>query len=149
MNNEYEINISTLLLISNKNNTTIYDYDGKHSINLSTVKILDNNCKNYGSSLKGRKEGTEALTGIKYKTPIIVSELNKIIFFPTSSTRNDDCSWISLNNIKNYYKKGKNTLLIFNNGFEYEINVSYYVIENQILKSTLLESKLYKKEYKK
>lgn len=149
MLNEYEITISTLIILSNNKKSIVIDEEGEHNVNLSTLKLLDNNCKNYGSSFKGRKEGTEALTGIKYKTPVIISELNKLIFFPTASTRVDDCHWISLNNIKNYTKKGKNTIITFNNGYNYEINVSYYVIENQILKSALLESKLYKNESKK
>ena len=146
---DYEINSGTYMIVSEGKTSKIYDADGVYETELSTVKILDDNCKNYGSSLKGRRDGTEALTGIKYKTPIIVSELNKIIFFPTASLRNNNCNWISLNNIKDYYKKGNKTLLVFNNGKEYEIDVSYYVIENQILKSALLESKLYKNEKKK
>ena len=146
---EYEITKSTHIILANKNSTIVYDHSGKSIINMNILKLLDDNCKNYGSSLKGRREGSEALTGIKYKVPIILSEYNKIVLFPTSSTRNVDCNWISLNNIKSYHKNGKNTVIVFNDDFRYEINVSYYVIENQIMKSAFLESKLYKNEGKK
>ena len=149
MQTEYEINKGTYMIVSEGKTSKVYDEDGIYDVELSTVKLLDDNCKNYGSTLKGRKEGTEALTGIKYKTPIIISELNKIIFFPTASSRNNDCNWISVNNIKDYYKNGKKTIIVFSNGLEYEIDTSYYVIENQVLKSALLESKLYKNEKKK
>ena len=149
MQTEYEINKGTYMIVSEGKTSKVYDEDGIYDVELSTVKLLDDNCKNYGSTLKGRKEGTEALTGIKYKTPIIISELNKIIFFPTASSRNNDCNWISVNNIKDYYKNGKKTIIVFSNGLECEIDASYYVIENQVLKSALLESKLYKNEKKK
>lgn len=149
MQTEYEINKGTYMIVSDGKISKVYDEDGIYDVELSTVKLLDDNCKNYGSTLKGRKEGTEALTGIKYKTPIIISELNKIIFFPTASSRSNDCNWISVNNIKDYYKNGKKTIIVFSNGLEYEIDTSYYVIENQVLKSALLESKLYKNEKKK
>lgn len=149
MQTEYEINKGTYMIVSDGKTSKVYDEDGIYDVELSTVKLLDDNCKNYGSTLKGRKEGTEALTGIKYKTPIIISELNKIIFFPTASSRSNDCNWISVNNIKDYYKNGKKTIIVFSNGLEYEIDTSYYVIENQVLKSALLESKLYKNEKKK
>jgi len=149
MQKEYEINKGTYMIVSDGKTSKVYDEDGIYDVELSTAKLLDDNCKNYGSTLKGRKEGTEALTGIKYKTPIIISELNKIIFFPTASSRSNDCNWISVNNIKDYYKNGKKTIIVFSNGLEYEIDTSYYVIENQVLKSALLESKLYKNEKKK
>ena len=69
MQTEYEINKGTYMIVSDGKTSKVYDEDGIYDVELSTVKLLDDNCKNYGSTLKGRKEGTEALTGIKYKTP--------------------------------------------------------------------------------
>ena len=83
---DYEITSSTLIIMASELGSIVYDYEGKHLIKLSTGKLIEDNCKNYGSSFKGRKDGTKALTGIRYKTPIIISELNRIIFFPTTST---------------------------------------------------------------
>ena len=146
---DYEITSSTLIIMASELGSIVYDYEGKHLIKLSTGKLIEDNCKNYGSSFKGRKDGTKALTGIRYKTPIIISELNRIIFFPTTSTRKNDCIWVSLNNIKKYYKKNNNTVVVYNNDLVIELDVSFYIFENQVLKSTYLEAKLYKNNEKK
>ena len=119
---DYEITSSTLIIMASELGSIVYDYEGKHLIKLSTGKLIEDNCKNYGSSFKGRKDGTKALTGIRYKTPIIISELNRIIFFPTTSTRKNDCIWVSLNNIKKYYKKNNNTVVVFNNDLVIELD---------------------------
>ena len=79
------------------------------------------------------------MIGIKYKTPILIEESNNIIFFPTCSTRLDDCMWISLNNINNYYMLPNfDTLIIFNNKQEITINLSLGIFDKQYLRSSRL-----------
>ena len=99
-------------------------------------------CKYYGSSINGRQKGTTNLTGISYKTPIIVQEEGSMIFFPTSSPRLKNCCWVSLNNIDSYYYdfEKKVCVIIFDNNSKLEIDMSYTVLNNQILKSQRLES---------
>jgi competence transcription factor ComK len=46
------------------------------------------------------------MLGFKYKTPIIVSEINNIIFFPTIAPKETYCVWISQNNIEKYRREG-------------------------------------------
>ena len=60
------------------------------------MKIIENSCRYFGSSYNGRHIGTKNLTGINYKSPIIIEETKNIIFFPTTSPKQSDCSWISL-----------------------------------------------------
>lgn len=146
MKDSYEINRGTLILIpvTDKISQVIEEND-QFLVNKSTTKIIDDSCKYFGSSYLGRKEGTKKLIGVNYKAPIIVCETGGIIFFPTSSPRFDHCFWISLNNIKDYLKNKDNKGIVsFKNGKEIELDLSYFILENQIYRATMLESKLMK-----
>lgn len=146
MKDSYEINRGTLIIIpvTDKISQVIEEND-QFLVRKSTTKIIDDSCKYFGSSYLGRKEGTKKLIGVNYKAPIIVCETGGIIFFPTSSPRFDHCFWISLNNVKDYLKNKDNKGIIsFKNGKEIELDLSYFILENQIYRATMLESKLKK-----
>ena len=141
---EYEINSSTLAIIPIDNNTShVYEEEAEYIVNQNSNKIIDYNCKFYGSSYRGRCEGTKYLTGIKSKFPIIIEESRNIIFFPTSSIRKQDNSWISLNMIKKYKPNLYGTLIRFHNEKELDVPISFYSIDNQYCRATLLKAKLY------
>ena len=140
---KYEINNSTLAIIPiSKNCSKVIEEENNYIINNSTTEIIDHSCKYFGSSYNGRCEGTKNLVGFNYKTPIIVEESKEIIFFPTSSPRFDNCSWISLNNIEKYIRNEKKSSVFFKNGIVLDFEISYSSLENQILRATMLESKL-------
>jgi len=137
----YEINSKTLAIIPiNRYQSKVIEETESYLINKNSTSIIDHSCKYFGSSYLGRHEGTKSMIGINYKTPILVEESNNIIFFPTCSSRLDNCYWISLKNIKNYTKFKEFSKVIFKNGYELELDISYGSLENQILRSTLLES---------
>lgn len=139
----YEINSSTLAIIPlSKNSSKVIEENEILIVNKNTTEIIDDSCKFFGSSYLGRHEGTKNIIGINYKAPIVIEESNEIIFFPTSSPRFENCSWISLKKILKYKKENKNTIIIFKNGYQLPINISAGSLENQILRSTLLESVL-------
>ena len=143
MKKEYEINPSTLAVLGiNKNISRVIEEDEEFYVEKSAMSIIDNSCKFFGSSYSGRFEGTKHLTGVHYKSPLIIEETKNIIFFPTASPRIKECSWIALNNLVGYKKNNKTTRLEFNKGYKLEICVSYKILENQILKATRLDSVL-------
>lgn len=140
---KYEISNSTLAIIPiSKKCSKVIEKDNNYIINNSTTEIIDHSCKYFGSSYNGRCEGTKNLVGFNYKIPIIIEESKEIIFFPTSSPRFDNCSWISLNNIERYKKNEKKSSVFFKNGIVIDFEISYSSLENQILRATMLESKL-------
>jgi len=144
---ECEINSNTLVIISiNDKQAKVIEEQNMYIINKNSNEIIDHSCKYFGSSYLGRHEGTKNLIGINYKTPILIEETKNIIFFPTCSMRLSDCIWISLNKIKDYYKYNRNSKILFKNGYELELNISIGSLENQILRSTLLESVLRKRK---
>lgn len=147
---DYEINSGTIAIIPIDDNTSkIYEDEVEYIINKNSNKIIEDNCKFYGSSYKGRCDGTKYLTGIKSKYPIIIEETRNIIFFPTSSIRNNNNIWISLNKIKSYSKNNLGSNITFNNNKKINLDISIYSLENQYCRANLLKVKLYDKKNNK
>ena len=141
---EYEINSSTLAIIPIDEKTSkIYEEEEEYIIKKSSNGIIKENCEFYGSSYEGRCIGTKALTGIKTKYPIIIEESRNIIFFPTTSTRTHQSSWIALNKIKSYSQKKDKSKVEFKNDTKVDFDISYYSLDNQVCRATMLKSKLY------
>ncbi len=142
----YEINRKTVVIIPLSNNKSkVVEEDREYIVLRKSTEIVDHSCRYFGSSFLGRHEGTKNLIGVSYKTPILIEETNNIIFFPTSSSRADDCYWISLEQINDYNDYEGNSKIIFKNGYELILNISIGSLENQILRSTRLESVIRKR----
>lgn len=143
----YEINSATLAIIPLDNSTSmVYEEDTEYVVKKSSNSIIKDNCEFYGSSYQGRCVGTKTLTGIKSKFPIIIEESRNIIFFPTSSSRTKQSSWIALNKIKSYSKKEYISEVEFKNNNKIDLDISYYSLENQICRAIILKSKLYERK---
>lgn len=139
---DYEINEDTLAIIPiNENSSKVLEREYEYIVDKSTYTILDDSCQYFGSTYEGRKGGSKNILGSGYKVPILIKEENYIIFFPTESPLLDSCVWLSLHHIEKL-EKGKNnsTEIFFKDGKKININISFRSIENQILRSTKLES---------
>lgn len=144
---DYEINSSTLAIIPiDKDISKVYEEEVEYIVQKSANSIIKDSCEFYGSSYEGRCIGTKKLTGIKTKYPIIIEESRNIIFFPTSSIRSKQSTWVALNKIENYSKKKYNSEIIFKNKEKIDLDISYYSLENQIIRATMLKSKLYERK---
>ena len=147
--NNYEINDYTVALIYENEKTVVYEKDRVFTIDSIPNKIIKYSCEYFGSSYKGRVEGTKYLTGITHKSPIIIEESREIIFFPLSSPRLNSCSWIRNKYILDYIKDDKSTIIKTIFGSLIHLNCSYEIINNQILRSSRLESVIrYRKNVK-
>ena len=136
---EYEINRNTLALMPiNSKCTKVVERENEIIVNLSVMKIIDRSCRFFGSSYLGRTIGTKEILGVSTKAPIIIEESGKIIFFPTMSPRMEDCIWISLSNINKYNIRNKAVEIVFNCGKTINLNISYNIFDNQILRATRL-----------
>ena len=143
---EYEINEATQIIKpTGKMKSIVCEEDAEYEITCPSNKIIKYNCSFYGSSYTGRCEGTKVLTGIKTKYPVIIEESRKIIFFPTSSVRTKNSIWLSFDHIKEIHKNGKNSRVIFKNGRSINVPISYYSLNNQYYRASLLKSKLYER----
>lgn len=140
--NSYEINRSTLAIIPENGSSRVYELDDEFLVDMSAKRIMEESCEYFGSTLDGRQKATTKLVGITHKVPVIVEESSNLIFFPTSSPRLEDCAWISLKHVDRYYKVGNNICVEFRNGKKLLLSLSYYVFDNQILRSSRLENVL-------
>ena len=150
MNYEITYDTQAIVPISNSKSKAI-ENTVEYIINDNTLNIMEHSCEYFGSSYEGRKEGTKKLLGITHKSPIIVEESRKIIFFPTTSPDNEECIWINLEKIENYYKVEKKMSAIrFKNGDILELNISFGSLSNQILRASrlkyILEERIKSKE---
>ena len=142
----YEINEETYAIISEDlGKTKVIEKEYEYSINKDAYKVMDESCKYYGSSYKGRIEAAKELLNCSYKLPIIVEESSVLIFFPIKSSLLDDCCWINLNSIKNIEKVDNKSKITFKNGKEILFEISKLSLENQIYRSSKLESIIFKR----
>jgi len=139
----YEIDLSTLMLIGLDDvSTKVVTTDNEFIIKESCKKIIDNSCKYFGSSLVDRIKATNRLVKMASKTPIVVEESRNIIFFPLKSTREKNNIWISFNNLDTYTKDNNKTIFNFKCGKQISLNFSYYIIDNQVTRSLILDYEL-------
>ena len=145
---DYEISSATLAIVPlGEEVSKVYEEEDEYIIQKSANSIIKDNCEFYGSSYEGRCIGTKTLTGIKTKFPIIIEESRNIIFFPTSSTRTKQRTWIALNKIKEISKKEhQNSEILFKNQDTLDLDISVNSLENQIVRATMLKSKLYERK---
>lgn len=129
------------------NDTLFLKYDGIDSIISKSnevltfhgnviKKVLEDSCIYYGSSFKGRVKGSQSLLESRYKLPVVISEKNNIIFFPINGKEKN--YWFNFNAIKNYKRKNNSVLIEFNIGEFLEVDVSYAIFNNQMLKCSRL-----------
>lgn len=145
--NNYEIGSQTLAIVPiGEEISKVYEEETQYIINKSSNSIIKENCEFYGSSYEGRCIGTKSLTGIKTKYPIIIEESRNIIFFPTSSTRTKQSTWIALNKIREIKKAEYKSQVEFKNKEKIDIDISIYSLENQVIRATMLKSKLYERK---
>lgn len=137
----YEISKGTLAVVLNKNEgSLIYEDSDRYLIKQTPYEVMESSCLYFGSSYRGRKEGAKNILGAEYKVPIIVDDTDNIIVFPTTSPLSQDCAWISLSHVKNYERiDANNTKIVFDNGKDIIVPVSYRSIENQISRASRLD----------
>lgn len=146
---DYEINNETLVIMPFENNKSyIMETDAEYYIPSPTMKVIKHSCEYFGSSYEGRSFGTSKLLGIHHKTPIIIEETNNIVFFPTTSPKNNDCVWLSCENISNFYKNNEtlNTVVEFKNKQKIELAISVHSFSNQYLRSCRLKSVIFSRK---
>ncbi len=136
----------TILIVKEGNNSYLYESNNKRFLHKKIYDVINEGCNYYGSSYKGRVEGSNYLLGSIYKAPIIISETKNIIMFPTTSFACDDCMWINYAWIDKYYYDNNKSVILFKNGLKIDINLSSKIINNQILRSSRLESILKSKK---
>ena len=142
----YEIDLSTVMLMGiDTDNTKVITLENEFIVSCNSKKIIDDSCKFFGSSLTDRVNMTRRLVNINSKSPIIIEESRNILFFPLKSVREKSNIWISYNNLLKYVKSGDKTIFYFRNDKQVVIDFSYYIIDNQVTRSLMLDYEIKKR----
>ncbi len=138
----YEINEGTLAIMPMDSSTSrVLEDEVEYVIEENPYQIMEESCKYFGSSYRGRKEGAKSILGDGYKMPILIEDSRNIVFFPTSSPEDKSCVWLASRKIKNIeFIDELSSKIIFDNNQEIELPVSYRSLQNQLLRATRLES---------
>ncbi|WP_179194823.1 competence protein ComK [Bacillus sp. EAC] len=143
---EYEVNKSTMAIIPEFTVdlaviSKVYETDDNFYVLMKPLEIIERSCAYFGSSYKGRREGTKKMISITHKPPIAISAMNQIFFFPTSSSLKIECSWISYNHVGSF-KGGKfnRSVVEFFNGVEIPLEISRGSFENQLYRTAHLRA---------
>ena len=148
---KYEISQGTLAIVPTEaDNSLVYEDNERYIINEKPYQIMEESCKYFGSTYKGRKDSAKSMLGAEYKVPIIIEDTNNLIVFPTTSPTSEDCVWISLKRVKNIEKVDSfNTRIIFDNDQEIIVPSSFRSVENQLSRASRLDVILRKRIYNK
>lgn len=137
----YEINKSTCAVINLKEDISkVIEKNNEYLLPKRSLQVMEDSCSYYGSSYNGRLKGTKKILGSNYKLPIIIEESNDLVFFPTTGLNNEDCSWISLNNIESYEQYRGYTKVTFIDGKILIVKMSYSSFELQLMRATRLSN---------
>ena len=133
----YEITPLTLAIVAKKEKkrltTRILEEEAEYLVDQAPSKVIDYACKYFGSSLKGRQDGTRDICGITHKAPISIDPTSGMYFFPTYSPISPNCSWIAHSHIDQMHKAtSRSTEIIFNNGKRIVLEVTYGSMLNQV-----------------
>ena len=123
------------------NGTMVMEKNRKFTVELDCFKLLKKSCRWYGNSYNMQREFIIDKFNYYIKTPIIMSNSDKLLFFPTSSPTSKECIWVCYNNVDRYAKdEYKNyTKIYFKGGKILNINASYTTIDNQITRCIRIE----------
>lgn len=101
----YEVTPLTMAVLYKKNEqgnikTSVLEETREYIVHSTPTKVIDHACKFFGSSLKGRLEGTKDISKITHKAPVAIDPSSGMYFFPTASPMNKKCSWISHSHVE-------------------------------------------------
>src|SRR5699024_8361017 len=143
LNNFEEIHSETMAIITqydekDKVVKSLNQYESRDTLVPHTpTKLVDLECKCYGSYLKGRIEGTTMLCGITHKPPIIIDSPQGIYFLPTMSPLKPECTWLSHSHIERVIEtKFGQADIHFINGRNFLADVSFHSIQNQLMRAS-------------
>lgn len=137
----YEINRDTIMIIPiNDKKSRIIETNSDYVVDSNAYSIMERSCLYFGSSYEGRLLCSKDILGSIYKAPIVVEESRNIIFFPVKSSIVNENIWVSMNNLVSYNKHEKKTIITFKKDKQILLDIPYFTIDNQVLRSTLLES---------
>lgn len=114
--------------------TLVYQMDDTFVIRKKPLDLIDELAIKFGSTYRGRVESAKYLTKATQKVPVLINPTLLMIATPTHSPKHVDNTWVFMNHVKDFKanKQNKTVDIIFNNGSEMTLPVSYHIFKNQV-----------------
>ena len=148
----YILNSDVLCFTQDPNDESsmvIIEKKRKLFIKIDCLKFLRKCCRCYGNTYSNLRQFVIDKFNFYIKTPIVLSEKDMIILFPTASPNSKECIWISYSNVDRYIKEKDYTKIYFKGGKIINISASYRTIDNQITKCIKIEKYINDSKLKK
>ncbi|OCA90048.1 MULTISPECIES: competence protein ComK [unclassified Bacillus (in: firmicutes)] len=144
---DYEISPFTFAVVpveyGSKTYSKVIEFDEEILVPFRPSEVVKSSCDYFGADYPGRCQSTKKLLGISHKVPISLEPANRLFFFPTTSPAKESCIWLSYEHIVSRVKiDATKTQINFHNKQSIVVPVSYSIIENQMLRTAMLKSKL-------
>lgn len=138
----YQLSDTTMALIPTEVDgewhTLVYDESETSTLLIedSPHHLVNEACQSYGEKMISRIDGAKILCDFGSKTPIAVSSIHSMFFFPNESPTSSSCSWFSHSHIRKILgAEFGGSKLLFRNGFELYVPTSKGVMNNQVFKT--------------
>jgi competence protein ComK len=146
----YEMNRFTMALIPVFEDKHIYtcacEFGCTFYIPRDPYTVLRENCRYYGSSFEGRKEGTHELIHVCHKPPIIIDPIQNMFAFPTASPESPLAHWCLLSHIRGFTTIAPQQVQVqFTDGQVIHFPISAYSFSKQYHRTALLQWSLFKR----
>lgn len=87
-------------------------------------------------SIKGHLDVVNKRFPNMKKIPLMINPNLSVIMIPTTSPSNANCKWINYIQIDDYFEHENKSKIIFRNGEEILLPITYYVLDKQVSKAT-------------
>lgn len=89
-------------------------------------------CLCYGCSMEGRRAAVKEVCKIKQKVPVLLSERNKDILFPTAAIKTSSYHWINYRAVKRIKGDQKKTIVLFFDGSSLELDCDVRCVRREM-----------------
>ena len=108
---------------------------GQMYIHRNPQFVVETWCLRHGSTMQGRIDALRKLTGVRTKTPVLISEESRDFYFPLRSNernRNSSNIWLNEDKIAKLKEEGRqNTVVIFSDNSRLKIPYNIRMINRQ------------------
>lgn len=143
---DYIINEQTQAIAVMKSNyyrTQVYELYDTLCIEEPPLTILENSCDSYGYPLYSLRKVIAEKLDRKSKLPIPVSPPRGMFFVPTTSSRNDQCVWVSFYHVSNYFQCKNKLNIVLRGGQLISTDISLNQFKLQLKRTGLIIAYFY------
>lgn len=114
-----------------------------YAVRQTPDNIINQACQKSGYDLEIKQKQTKILSEHSYKLPVSLSDELILVAFPTKGINDIDCAWIMIRNVFDIGKHESGSVVIFKNGQQVILDISFDILKNQCIKATELYNHFY------